>query len=85
MSARKTWERIAARQYRNMAFADFARVLEAFGFVLRRTSGSHRIYSHAAVPRPLSVQPVKGEAKPYQVRQFLAMVEEFDLEMEKPG
>ena len=85
MNARKTWERIATHQYRNLTFADFVRVVEAFGFVLRRTSASHRIYSHPAVPRPLSLQQVKGEAKPYQVRQFAAVVEEFGLEMEKPG
>jgi hypothetical protein len=36
----------------------------------RRTRGSHR---------PLSIQPKGGEAKPYQIAQFMAMVEEFDL------
>jgi predicted RNA binding protein YcfA (HicA-like mRNA interferase family) len=79
MSARKTWERIAARQYRNIAFRDFVQVVEAFGFSYRRTSGSHQIYSHPSVPRPLSLQPMKGEAKPYQIAQFVTIVETFGL------
>ena len=33
-------------------------------------------------PRPLSLQPQGREAKPYQIRQFLEMVEEFGLTME---
>jgi predicted RNA binding protein YcfA (HicA-like mRNA interferase family) len=81
MRPRKTWEKITAGS-RNIAFADFRRLLEAFGFVHRRTSGSHHIFTHPAVPRPLSVQPRKGEAKPYQVAQFLEIVEEFGLRME---
>ncbi|MGQ0663527.1 MAG: type II toxin-antitoxin system HicA family toxin [Pseudomonadota bacterium] len=58
------------------------RRIEAFGFVHRRTTGSHWIFRHPAVPRPLSPQPRKGEAKPYQVAQFLEMVEEYGLRME---
>lgn len=60
-------------------FSDFERVLLAFGFRHDRTKGSHRIYIHPDVPRPLSVQPRGGEAKPYQIRQFLDMVEEYGL------
>lgn len=66
-----------------MRFADFERVLRAFGFTLDRISGSHHIYQHPAVPRRLSIQPRDGKAKPYQIEQFLDMVEEFGLEMQK--
>ncbi len=79
--ARKTWKRIAAGS-RNIAFDDFARLVEAFGFRHRRTSGSHRIYSHPGVPRPLSLQPRNGDAKSYQIAQFLELVEEFGLTLE---
>ncbi len=81
MRPRKTWEKIAAGS-RNIAFADFVRLIEAFGFEHRRTSGSHRIFRHSSVPRPLSLQPRNGEAKPYQVAQFLEMVEEYGLRLE---
>jgi hypothetical protein len=81
MSARKTWDKIVAGS-RNVDFGDFTRLVESFGFVHRRTSGSHRIFRHPRVPRPLSLQPRQGQAKPYQVAQFLAMVEEYGLRME---
>lgn len=32
-----------------------------------RTKGSHRIYVHPKVPRPLSIQPQGNEAKRYQL------------------
>ncbi|MFA7237587.1 MAG: hypothetical protein WC058_12045, partial [Phycisphaeraceae bacterium] len=33
--------------------------------------------------RPLNLQPQGPDAKPYQIRQFLQMVDEFGLTMEK--
>jgi hypothetical protein len=62
--------------------AEFCRLIEAFGFELRRVSGSHHIYRHPRVPRLLSLQPRNGEAKPYQIAQFMSVVEEFGLSME---
>lgn len=41
--------------------------------------GSHRIYVHPAVPRPLSMQPVRGMAKPYPIRQVLGILEAYNL------
>jgi HicA toxin of bacterial toxin-antitoxin, len=52
--------------------------VESFGFRLRRVSGSHYIYTHPQVARPLSLQPRNREAKPYQISQFLDMVREFE-------
>jgi hypothetical protein len=48
----------------------------------KRTRGSHHIFFHPKAMRPLSIQPRGGEAKVYQVVQFLAMVEAFGLTME---
>jgi predicted RNA binding protein YcfA (HicA-like mRNA interferase family) len=76
------WERLLRGDVRNVGFAEFRRLIEAFGFELRRVSGSHHIYRHPQVPRPLSLQPREREAKPYQIKQFLEMVEEFGLTME---
>jgi hypothetical protein len=42
------------------------------------SAGSHYIYSHPKVPRPLSIQSRQREAKPYQILQFLGMVEEYN-------
>jgi len=77
------WEGLAAGDLRNVGFAEFRRLIEAFGFELRRVSGSHHIYRHPQVSRPLSLQPREREAKPYQIRQFLEMVEESSLTMER--
>lgn len=44
-----------------------------------RIRGSHHIYEHRAAPRPLNIQNCRGEAKPYQIRQFLRDVEQFQL------
>ena len=82
MSARKTWEKVLAGS-RNVGVEDFARLVEAFGFVHRRSSGSHRIYRHPTVPPPLSLQPRNGQVRPYQVAQFLAIVEEYGLTLER--
>lgn len=76
------WERIASGDLRNVGFSEFCRLVESFGFTLRRISGSHHIYRHPEVPRPLSLQPRQNEAKPYQIRQFREIVEEYGLEME---
>ena len=64
-----------------ISFRDFERLLLALGFRHDRTSGSHRIYIHPRVTRPLSVQPRGKDAKPYQVRQLRAMIEEFGLRL----
>ena len=37
---------------------------------------------HVLVPRPMNLQEVHGQAKPYQVRQFLKLIEQYDLTME---
>lgn len=59
------------------------RLVESFGFELRRTSGSHHIFVHADVPELLNLQDVRGQAKPYQIRQFLRLVERYALGMEE--
>ena len=34
------------------------------------------------IPELINVQPVQGEAKPYQIRQFLRLVEKYNLRLE---
>ena len=67
----------------SMRFRDFRRILEAFGFTLDRVNGSHHIFKHPAVSRALSIQPRGDKAKPYQLDQFLDIVEEFGLKIGK--
>ena len=81
MRERKTLQRILSGS-RNIRFAEMTALVEAFGFHLSRIQGSHHIFSHPEVPELLNLQEVRGEAKPYQVRQFLKLVERHHLELE---
>jgi predicted RNA binding protein YcfA (HicA-like mRNA interferase family) len=58
-------------------------LVEAFGFRLSRTEGSHHIFVHPDVPVLINLQDVKGQAKPYQMRQFLKLVERYSLTLEE--
>jgi hypothetical protein len=42
-------------------------------------SGSHHVFSHPGIPELLNLQEVRGEAKVYQLRQFLRLVEQYNL------
>lgn len=67
------------RSQANVRFAEVVGLAEGFGFQHARTTGSHHIYKHPAVRELLNLQDVNGEAKPYQVRQFLKLVEAYNL------
>lgn len=68
---------------KNVAFDDMVRLLEAFGFHLARVRGSHHIFVHGSVNELINLQKIKGKAKPYQIRQFLKLVERYRLELEE--
>lgn len=67
---------------KNVRFEEFTILIEAFGFTLDRIKGSHRIYKHMAIPRSFPVQSMKGKAKPYQIEQFLKIVEQYNLQLD---
>ena len=51
---------------------------------LERVSGSHHILRHQTVPVRLNLQPLQRQAKPYQLRQFLSLVERYGLQWRQP-
>lgn len=55
------------------------KLAEGFGFQQKSITGSHHIYVHTEIPELVNLQEVKGEAKPYQIRQFLKLVERYNL------
>ncbi|MBI4670645.1 MAG: type II toxin-antitoxin system HicA family toxin [Chloroflexi bacterium] len=81
MSKRKILERALAGS-KNISFSDMLALVEAFGFRLSRIKGSHHIFTHAQVVELVNLQNVNGKAKPYQIRQFLKLVERYNLHME---
>ena len=85
MDPRRLLARLARGDVANVSFTDMRRLVEAFGFELRRTSGSHHVFVHPEVRELLNLQDVRGQAKPYQVRQFLRLVERYALRMEAEG
>jgi len=70
MNKRKLFKKILSGS-KNVRFDDLVAVVEAFGFRLSRVSGSHHIFVHDAIPELLNLQNRAGQAKPYQIRQFL--------------
>ncbi len=77
----KLYEQLLANSGKIIAFRDFERLLRAFGFELDRTVGSHRQYVHSDIPRSFPVQPAGKDAKRYQVREFLELVERYGLHL----
>jgi hypothetical protein len=67
---------------KNFRFSDMVMLLGAFGFRLSRSSGSHHIFVHPEITELVNLQEVQGQAKPYQISQFLQLVEKYNL---KPG
>lgn len=65
----------------NVRFREMVELVGAFGFRLSRVSGSHHIFVHPDVKELINLQDVQGMAKPYQVRQFLKLVERYNLTM----
>lgn len=68
---------------KNIRFSDMVGLVEAFGFRLSHVRGSHHIFVHTDLPELLNLQDVGGQAKPYQIRQFLRLIERYNLGMEQ--
>jgi len=80
MNKKKLLEK-ALRGSRNISFNEIIALVEAFGFRLTRVNGSHHTFVHPQVKELVNLQEVNGKAKPYQVNQFLKLVELYDLEL----
>ena len=83
MTQRQKLQALLREAYRSpIAFRDFEKLLKAYDFTLARTTGSHRQYTHSKMPRSFPVQPEGKDAKRYQVRELLALIDQYDLHME---
>jgi predicted RNA binding protein YcfA (HicA-like mRNA interferase family) len=83
VNKKKLLKAIIQSRGKNVLFADFIVILETFGFCLDRVNGSHYIYIHKAGKHLISVQSDGKDAKPYQVKQFIKIIEQFNLKMEE--
>ena len=64
---------------KNIRFGGLCTIVESFGFRLRGIKGSHRVYAKEGVAELLNFENVRSKAKPYQVRQFIRIVEKYGL------
>lgn len=81
MKPEKTLTKILSGS-KNIRFSDFKSLVEAYGFRLERINGSHHIFSHPDLDELINLQSVKSQAKMYQVRQLLKLVESYNLKLE---
>jgi hypothetical protein len=63
----------------NVRFEELCQVAESFGFKFKGGKGSHRIFVREGVKELLNFQDVGGKAKPYKVRQFIKLIEKYNL------
>jgi hypothetical protein len=82
MDRRRLLVRITGGATANVGFRDFVDLIEGFGFRLHHVRGSHHIFRHPKLPDRLNLQDDRGQAKPYQLRQFLDLVERYNLKLE---
>lgn len=82
MKSEKLFQKILSGS-KNVSFSDFVKLLNAFGFELDRINGSHHIFKHREITELINIQNVKGKAKPYQIKQFLSIIENNNLKLEK--
>ena len=75
--------RLAQGELANVRFTDAQRLAEALGFELDRVRGSHHIYRHTAIGERINLQSRGGQAKPYQLRQLLDLVERHALRLKE--
>ncbi|MDP9419880.1 MAG: type II toxin-antitoxin system HicA family toxin [Actinomycetota bacterium] len=82
MNSEALLRRLARGDVANVRFSDLRRLLGDLGFEHVRLSGSHEIYAHPSVTELVNLQEVKGQAKPYQLRQLVRLIERYDLRLE---
>lgn len=71
----------ARRNRNNVRFEQLCALVEPMGYTLERQRRSHRHYRRAGSP-PINLQEASGgQAKPYQVAQVLAILDELGIEV----
>lgn len=66
---------------RNIDFDELCKLLSNLGFD-ERIKGSHHIFNKEGVEEIINIQPVNGQAKPYQVKQVRTIIIRYKLNKE---
>ena len=76
---RKVWETVLqGRLDASIDFDDLCKLLKALGFD-ERIRSSHHIFSKTGVVEIINVQPKRGKAKAYQVKQIRNIILKYRL------
>jgi len=67
----------------DVRFNEICKLVEAFGFTHKGGKGNHRVYSQIGIREILNFQNVKGKVKPYQIKQFLKLIQEYNLKLKE--
>lgn len=59
-----------------LTFTEASALAECYGFELARVKGSHHVYKKPGRMELVNLQSQSGEAKAYQVRQILAVIDQ---------
>lgn len=62
----------------NLSYSDLCSLAKHVGFLYRDSKGDHETYKHPNGGM-MNFQSVKGQAKPYQIRQLLDFIDENEL------
>lgn len=79
MKSEKVFLKIIRGDLKNIKFREIQTLVEDFGFKLERISGSHHIYTNQKISAIINIQNSNGEAKPYQIRQIIRLIEKHNL------
>lgn len=66
----------------NLRFTEVRALAEVYGFKLSRIKGSHHIFVHPEIQELVNLQEVSGQAKAYQVKQLLQLIERYNITSE---
>jgi hypothetical protein len=64
---------------KNIRFEEFCNIIISFRFLFKGGKGSHRVFAREGIPVIMTIQNYEGKAKPYQVRQFCKIIEQYRL------
>ena len=69
---------MSGRQDNNLPFDDIRLLVKQLGFN-ERIKGGHFIFTMDGIQEIINLQPIKGKAKPYQVRQVRSVIRKYRL------
>lgn len=79
MNLRAVLTRLLAGTVTNVTLSDAQKLLVAHGFDELRVRGSHHVYGRPGIPEQINLQNRSGQAKPYKLRQSVALVRRYIL------